>query len=151
MSVDLLSRLFEDTREDLQQFAGYVVVSGCALCIDVAVYWSLLKVAQYAFVAAAGGYTFGVISHYMMSSRIVFSDRFDKRGLLIEAPTIAKFFAAGLSGLLVTTVTVALLADALGFHPLFAKLVAAGCSFVAVFLSLRLFVFSEPARSSSLA
>jgi putative flippase GtrA len=129
--------------EDILQFIAYVAVSGGALCVDVAIYWLLLKVAYFAFLAAAGGYVFGVMTHYILSSRIVFRSRFSKRGVIEEAPTIAKFFAAGASGLVVTAAVVGLLADVLGFHPLFAKFVAAGCSFVVVFLSMRFFVFNQ--------
>jgi len=132
---------------ELVQFAGYVAVSGCALIVDVSIYWLLLKVAHYAFVAAAGGYVFGVLAHYMMSSRIIFRHRFDKRGVVEEAPTLAKFFAAGATGLLVTAVVVGVLADLMGFHPMLAKIAAAGCSFIVVFLSLRLFVFNQPVKS----
>ncbi len=131
---------------ELLQFAGYVAVSGCALCVDVSIYWVLLRIAHYAFIAAAGGYVFGVLAHYIMSSRIIFRHRFDKRGVVEEAPTLAKFFAAGASGLVVTAIVVGVLADMMGFHPMFAKIIAAGCSFVVVFLSLRLFVFNHPVK-----
>jgi putative flippase GtrA len=114
--------------------------------VDVSIYWLLLKIAQYAFVAAAGGYVCGVLAHYMMSSRLVFRHRFDKRGVVEEAPTVAKFFAAGFSGLVVTSIVVGVLADVMGFHPMFAKVVAAGCSFIVVFLSLKIFVFNQPAK-----
>ena len=84
-----------------------------------------------------------------MSSRVVFRDRFDKRGVVAEAPAIVKFFAAGFSGLIVTAIIVGLLADAMGFHPLLAKVCAAGCSFTVVFLSLRFFVFNQSPDTSS--
>lgn len=132
---------------EFKQFAGYVAVSGGALCVDVSIYWVLLRVAHYAFVAAAGGYVFGVLAHYMMSSRLIFRQRFDKRGVFEEAPTLAKFFAAGATGLAVTAIVVGVLADLMGVHPMMAKFAAAGCSFVVVFLSLRFFVFNQPVKS----
>ncbi len=125
-----------------REFIGYVAVSGSALCVDFAIYWSLLSAARYAFVAAVGGYVCGVLTHYALSSRIVFSHRFDKRGVLAEAPAVAKFFCAGLAGLLVTALVVGLFADVMGVNPLIAKVGAAGCSFVIVFTILRWFVFS---------
>ncbi len=130
-------------RADLWQFAGYVAVSGAALCIDFSIYWALLSVAHYAFIAAVGGYVCGVLAHYLLSSRVVFADRFEKRGMVEEAPAVFKFFAAGMSGLLVTAAVVGVLADVMGVHPLVAKICAAGCSFTVVFLSLRLFVFNH--------
>lgn len=132
----------------VREFVGYVAVSGTALCVDFAIYWSLLGVLRYAFLAAAGGYVFGVLTHYALSSRIVFRQRFDKRGVIEEAPTVAKFFAAGFAGLTVTTLVVGLIADVMGGNPLLAKVIAAGCSFGVVFTILRLLVFvGRPVQS----
>lgn len=147
--LERIKQLVLEHSDDLLQFVAYVAVSGSALLVDVAIYWLLLSVFHFAFMAAAGGYVFGVATHYMLSSRIVFRGRFHKRGVAEEAPTIAKFFAAGASGLLVTAVVVGLLADVLGVHPLLAKFVAAGCSFIVVFLSLRLFVFNGSGATAS--
>lgn len=146
---EALNRLLEEHSEALLQFAGYFIVSACALCVDVAVYWSFLGVVDFAFVAAAAGYVCGVLVHYALSSRVVFRKRLTKRGVMVEAPTLAKFFAAGFFGLIVTAAVVGLLADVLGLHPLFAKFAAAGCSFIVVFLSLRMFVFSLPAQTTA--
>ena len=125
-------------------FVRYFAVSAVALCVDVSMYWSLLSFAKYAFIAAAGGYLCGVLTHYTLSSRIVFAKRFRKRGLVQESPTIARFFAAGFAGLVVTSSVVGLLADVIGLHPLLARIAAAGCSFIVVFLCMRLFVFNQP-------
>ncbi|MEQ1651773.1 MAG: GtrA family protein [Hyphomicrobium sp.] len=149
MIVDKIKVLLAGHSAEVRQFAGYVAVSGAALCVDFSIYWALLSVAHYAFIAAAGGYVCGVLSHYLMSSRVVFRDRFDKRGVVEEAPTVVKFFAAGFSGLIVTALVVGLLADAMGVHPLIAKICAAGCSFTVVFLSLRFFVFNQSPKSST--
>ena len=148
---EFIQSLVDKHGDELMQFAGYVAVSGCALCIDFTIYWALLSVAKYAFVAAVGGYICGVLSHYLLSSRIVFAKRFHKRGVVEEAPAIAKFFAAGASGLVVTATIVGVLADVMGFHPLVAKVAAAGCSFTVVFLSLRFFVFNAPQSNAASA
>lgn len=140
----LLALLPERVRPLARQFAGYVAVSGTALAVDVAVYWSLFKSIRIAAVAAAGGYLFGVLVHYMLSSRVVFASRLGARGVAAEAPVLAKFFAAGGAGMLVTVTTVGVLADILGMHALVAKLMAAGLSFVTVFTVLRAFVFNSP-------
>ena len=68
---EFIQSLVDKHGDELMQFAGYVAVSGCALCIDFTIYWALLSVAKYAFVAAVGGYICGVLSHYLLSSRIV--------------------------------------------------------------------------------
>ena len=147
MTFTAIKDLVADNAGELWQFAGYVAVSGCALAVDMSVYWALLNIAHYAFLAAVGGYICGVLSHYALSSRIVFRNRFDKRGVAEEAPTVVKFFAAGVSGLIVTAIVVGVLADILDFHPLIAKIAAAGCSFTVVFLCMRLFVFNARPRA----
>ena len=129
--------------DELSQFAGYGAVSLGALVVDFAVYWGLLAVARYAFVAAVGGYVCGVLFHYVLSSRVVFRSRFQERGVVAETAALAKFFAAGFSGLLVTAAVVGILADGMGVDPLLAKLSAAGCSFIVVFICLRMFVFKH--------
>lgn len=133
------------------QFAGYLAVSGTALIVDVAVYWSLVKSLRVAALAAAGGYVCGVVVHYLLSSRIVFAGRLKARGVVQEAPVLARFFMAGGTGMLVTVATVGLLADILGVHALAAKLIAAGLSFVTVFTVLRVFVFNATAPSTRTA
>lgn len=149
MILQSIKNLIDRQSDEIVQFGGYVAVSAGALCVDFFVFGMLLATAKFAFVAAMGGYLCGVASHYFMSSRIVFSSRFNRRGIVEEAPTIAKFFAAGASGLVVTAATVGLLADVAGIHPMTAKVVASGLSFVVVFLSLRLFVFNHPAPDPS--
>ena len=129
----------------LRELAGYVCVSGTAFCVDFAIYWSLLGVLRFAFAAAVAGYVCGVLTHYALSSRIVFRHRFDKRGVVEEAPTVAKFFGAGFAGLTVTAIVVGVVADLLGGNPLLAKVMAAGCSFLTVFTILRLLVFIDVA------
>lgn len=149
MIAKFVNSLIESHGEELVQFIGYVAVSGCALCVDFSIYWALLSVAKYAFIAAAGGYVCGVLAHYLLSSRIVFAKRFNKRGVVEEAPTVVKFFAAGASGLVVTAIVVGVLADVMGVNPLLAKVAAAGCSFTVVFLSLRFFVFNHPQQNAA--
>ena len=144
--LDVLLRIVpERLRPIARQLIGYLAVSGTALVVDVAIYWTLLQVLHIAAVAAAGGYVFGVLVHYALSSRIVFAGRLRARGIAAEAPVLAKFFVAGGTGLVVTVATVGILADVMGLHPLLAKLVATGFSFVTVFTALRVFVFNAPA------
>ncbi len=145
MSFPSLKSLLTERSEEIAQFAGYTAVSGGALCVDFTIYWLLLPIAKFAFVAAIGGYVCGVLFHYTLSSRVVFADRFQSRGFIEEAPTISRFFVAGATGLLVTTMIVGFLADIGGINPLAAKIIASGCSFVTVFFTLRVFVFNRPA------
>lgn len=147
MTIAAVKDLLGEHGGEILQFAGYVAVSAVAFIVDFSVYWALLNVMHFAFAAACGGYVCGVLAHYLMSSRIVFRGRFHKRGVVDEAPTVAKFFAAGASGLLVTAAVVGVLADVMGVHPLLAKVCAAGCSFTVVFLTLRVFVFNARPKS----
>ena len=145
----LLVYVPEQHRSAVLQFAGYVMVSAVALVVDTSVYWLLLTPLKVAAKAAVCGYVCGVLTHYTLSSRIVFASRLAARGVKAEAPVLAKFFAAGGLGLVVTAVTVGILADGLGVHPLLAKFCAAGLSFVTVFTAMRLFVFNAPAAKSA--
>ena len=146
----LLAYVPEQYRMTVLQFGGYVMVSAIALVVDTSVYWVLLKPLGLAAKAAACGYVCGVLTHYTLSSRIVFASRLVARGVKAEAPVLARFFAAGSMGLLVTGVTVGILADGFGLHPLLAKFFAAGLSFVTVFTAMRLFVFNAaPAKAAS--
>ena len=81
MILRSVRQLAERRGEDIAQFVGYVAVSVAALVADISVYWGLLTVAKYAFVAAIGGYVSGVLLHYLLSSRIVFANRFHRRGI----------------------------------------------------------------------
>ncbi len=128
------------------QFMAYVLVSASALVVDFSLYWMLLKIVRTAALAASCGYVVGVLTHYALSSRIVFKDRLSARGAVAEAPVLAKFFVAGASGLAITTATVGLLADGLGVSPIVAKICASGLSFVTVFTALRIFVFAVDRR-----
>ena len=145
----LLAYVPEQYRSAVLQFAGYVMVSAVALVVDTSVYWILLKPLKLAAKAAVCGYVCGVLTHYTLSSRIVFASRLAARGVKAEAPVLAKFFAAGALGLIVTAVTVGTLADGFGIHPLLAKLCAAGLSFVTVFTTMRVFVFNAPQAKAS--
>jgi putative flippase GtrA len=151
MSSTFMKSFIMRQTEEISQFVGYSAVSAGALCVDFSVYWLLLAFAKFAFLAAIAGYVCGVLFHYVLSSRVVFSHRFQTRGLANEAPTIGRFFLAGATGLVITATIIAILADLGGVHPLIAKLVASGCSFVTVFFTLRVFVFNRPVLSSSAA
>ena len=138
----------ERHRGALVQFVRYGLVSAVALVVDTSVYWVLLTPLGLAAKAAACGYVCGVFTHYLLSSRLVFADRLAARGVKAETPVLVKFYAAGACGLLVTSVTVGILADGFGVHPLLAKLCAAGLSFVTVFSVMRVFVFAAPADTA---
>lgn len=121
----------------------YIGVSVSALMADVTVYVLMLGFVSKAAYAAAFGFIIGVVTHYLVASRVAFPDRLEARGSAAEAPVMAKFFAAGATGLAVTPAIVWLLADSLGYHPYLAKAVAVGVSFVCVFAVLRFLVLGN--------
>lgn len=133
----------------IRPLLGYGLVSATALAVDFACYVTALRFISVAALASGVGYIAGVITHYALSSRLVFKDRITKRGVTEEMPVLIKFFAAGATGLVITTLIVGVLADVMGFNPILAKFVAAGTSFVAVFLSLNFLVFAQ-ARTTEL-
>lgn len=153
----LLSHLFGPERGyAVFRLMAYVFVSACALVADVLVYVAALGHTSKAAIAAALGFIAGVVTHYIISSRIVFADRLTARGGLEEAPVVGKFFIAGATGLLVTPAIVWLVADFGGYHPYVAKAAAVVVSFASVLTVMRLLVLgnfltrSEDAPSRSL-
>jgi putative flippase GtrA len=121
----------------------YLAVSASALVADVTVYRFALMVMPIAAAAAAVGFVFGVITHYAVSSRLLFTDILKARGGAAEAPVLGQFFLAGCTGLVVTTSVVWLLADVGGYHPMLAKACAVALSFASVFAVLRALVLGN--------
>ncbi len=131
---------------------GRVGVSSlAALCVDVSVFLLVLPMMPYAALAAMVGHSSGILAHYLVSSRLTLTrEMAHVSGVRAETHALARFFAAGGSGMVVTTVVIYVLADRLGLHPLMAKGFAIGASFLTVFLMLRLLVLRTPSTPMSL-
>ncbi len=125
------------------RFLSYVFVCAVALVVDLSIYRMALSVFPLAAMAAACGFAVGNVTHYAVSSRLIFSDILTARGGRAEAPVMGKFFAAGCTGFSVTTLIVWLMADVAGYHPFIAKGVAIIFSFFSVFAVMRFLVLGN--------
>jgi putative flippase GtrA len=139
----LSQRLGEERGFAAFRFLSYVFVCAVALAVDLSVYRLALPALPLAALAAAVGFFVGNITHYIVSSRLVFNDILTERGYRTEAPVMVKFIAAGCTGFTVTTLIVWLIADVAGYHPFLAKGVAIVFSFVSVFAVMRFFVLGD--------
>ena len=124
--IQMLARL-RDIR-----FLRYVLASVGALAVDVGMFLALMAVGIAAAPASAAGYSIGIVTHWLLSSRTVFQDTVAARGQGRNRQK-AMFVLSALVGLGLTTVIVAA-GVALGVDARLAKLVAIAASFMATWL-----------------
>ncbi|MXO91537.1 GtrA family protein [Pontixanthobacter aquaemixtae] len=105
----------------------YLLASIGALAVDVGVFLMLLSANAQAAIASAIGYSAGIIAHWILSSRTVFTDTVAQRGAG-RTKQKALFVVSALAGLALTTAIVGG-ADMLAFDPRPAKLLAIVASF----------------------
>ncbi len=143
LSSALIAQLGPERGYAVFRMGCYLTVSAAALIADVTVYRFALMLLPFAAAAAAVGFIFGVMTHYAVSSRLLFTDILKARGGAAEAPVLGQFFLAGLTGLVVTTSVVWAVADLGGYHPMLAKACAVALSFTSVFIVLRTLVLGN--------
>ena len=121
----------------------YGFASVGALAVDVGVFLAMLSANVAAAPASAFGYTFGIIAHWLLSSRKVFADRVAENG---KARTWQKalFVVSAFLGLGLTTAIVGM-GDYAGFDPRLAKLVAIVASFTLTYILRSRVVFQHEA------
>lgn len=119
----------------------YGFASVGALAVDVGVFLAMLAANVAAAPASAFGYTFGIIAHWILSSRKVFQDKVAVDG---KARALQKtlFVVSALLGLGLTTLVVGA-ADYAGFDPRMAKVVAIVASFMLTYLLRSKVVFQH--------
>lgn len=110
----------------------YLLASVGALAVDVGCFLLLLAGGMMAAPASAIGYSAGILAHWLLSSRTVFTDTVAERGRG-RTRQKALFVISALAGLAVTTAIVGT-ADYLAFDPRPAKLVAIAASFTLTWL-----------------
>lgn len=121
-------------------YARYLLASSVALGADLASFLLLLQMKVPAIPASMAGYIFGLGVHWLLSSRLVFTqetaaDAFERmRQKLL-------FIASALVGLAITAGIVGWGLQR-GVDPSLAKLVALGISFQATYILRRTIVFS---------
>jgi putative flippase GtrA len=110
----------------------YGLASVGALAVDMGSFLALLAGGLPAWAASALGYTLGIVAHWLLSSRTVFTDALAARG---PARTRQKalFLASAFVGLGLTTAVVGVL-DLGGTDPRLAKLAAIAVSFAATWV-----------------
>lgn len=117
----------------------YLGASVFALAVDVATFLTLLGLGVAAAPASAAGYSLGIVAHWFVSSRAVFTAGVAARGPE-RTRQKAQFVMSALAGLALTTAIVGAGA-ALGLDPRLAKLVAVGASFILTWLLREKIVF----------
>ncbi len=122
--------LFSQVRDI--RFIRYLLASVGALAVDVGSFLMLLSLSLLPVAASAISYSLGIVAHWLLSSRTVFSDTVAQRGTG-RTKQKALFVISALAGLALTTAIVGV-ADLSGLDPRLAKLGAIGASFLLTWL-----------------
>lgn len=131
--IQLLAKL-RDVR-----LVRYILASVGALAIDMVSFLALLSLGVASALAAAIGYSLGIVAHWLLSSRAVFHDSVAGRGAQ-RTRQKALFVLSALLGLGLTTAIVGA-GDWTGLDPRLAKLAAVICSFTLTYLLRKSVVF----------
>lgn len=123
----------------------YFIASVIALAVDMATFLTLLHLGTYPALAATAGYSLGIVAHWLLSSRAVFTDGVAARGPERTRQKVL-FIGSALFGVGLTTGIVGL-ASVLGIDPRIGKIVAIGISFTVNWLLRRGLVFRASARA----
>lgn len=117
----------------------YVLASVAALGFDTGLFLLLMWTGMPPVAASAAGYVFGLVMHWLISTRLVFGHAVASDGAA-RAGQKALFVLTGLLGLAITMVIVGA-GHWAGLNALAAKLVAIIVSFQATYMARRLLVF----------
>jgi putative flippase GtrA len=120
-------------------FVGYLLTSVVALGCDFASFLLLLRADMTPMAASAAGYLFGIVIHWLLSTRLVFANGMDSEGLE-RVREKGLFVGTALIGLAITTGMVGL-GTQVGVYPVLAKLAAVGVSFLTTYLLRRVTIF----------
>lgn len=125
-----------------QRVVRYGAASVIALGIDMGSFLLLLSLGIAATIASAIGYSLGIVAHWLVSSRAVFTDSVAERGPE-RTRQKALFVGSALLGLGLTTAIVGV-GGLAGFDPRIAKLVAIVASFATTWLLRNHLIFRAP-------
>lgn len=118
----------------------YLLASVGALAVDMGSFLALLALGVVPVIASAAGYSLGIVAHWLLSSRAVFTDSVaEERGARTRQKAL--FVGSALVGLVLTTLVVGT-GTALGIDSRLSKLIAIGVSFTATWLLRKRIVFS---------
>jgi len=124
----------------------YVLASVGALAVDMGSFLALLALAMPATGASALGYACGIVAHWLLSSRAVFTDAVAEHGRE-RTKQKALFVVSAMIGLALTTAIVGL-ADLGGIDPRMAKLGAIAVSFAVTWMLRNKVVFRSTGASA---
>lgn len=124
----------------------YLAASAVALGADMGSFLLLLELGLAAAPAAAAGYSLGIVVHWLLSSRAVFTTGVAQRGPE-RTRQKAMFVISALFGLALTTGIVGA-GTAVGIDPRLAKLAAIAASFTATWLLREKLIFRNPDPSA---
>ncbi|PKB14171.1 putative flippase GtrA [Novosphingobium kunmingense] len=117
----------------------YLLASVLALGVDVGTFVTLLHGGVSPTLAATAGYSLGIVAHWLLSSRAVFTEGVAERGPR-RTRQKALFVLSALAGLGVTTLIVGGASTA-GLDPRLAKIFAIGVSFTLTWLLRKAVIF----------
>lgn len=120
-------------------FLRYIAASALALAVDLGSFLVLLEGGAAPALAAAAGYSLGIVAHWLASSRAVFTAGVAERGPE-RTRQKALFVISALLGLGLTTAIVGL-GGLAGIDPRLAKLAAIAASFLLTWLMRERIVF----------
>lgn len=123
----------------------YLLASVLALGVDMGTFLALLHFGTAAMLAATVGYSLGIVAHWLLSSRAVFTEGVAERGPE-RTRQKAMFVMSALLGLALTSLIVGS-ATHIGVDPRLAKLVAIGASFTLTWLLRKAVIFRAEARA----
>jgi putative flippase GtrA len=121
-------------------YIRYILASAGALAVDLGLFMLLLAGGAPATPASTVSYAAGILVHWLLSSRAVFSDGLADRGADRHRQKIL-FLGSALVGLMITAAVVALCGMA-GLDPRLAKLIAIVIAFQATYILRNTVVFS---------
>jgi putative flippase GtrA len=126
-------------------FLRYIAASALALGVDLGSFLALLAFGMPAAAAAATGYSLGIVAHWLVSSRAVFTAGVAERGPE-RTRQKALFVVSALLGLGLTTAIVGI-GGAAGLDPRLAKLIAIAASFTLTWLMREKVIFRSRAAA----
>jgi putative flippase GtrA len=126
-------------------FLRYIAASAFALGLDLGSFLAMLVFGVPAAAAAAVGYSLGIVAHWLVSSRAVFTAGVAERGPE-RTRQKALFVMSALLGLGLTTAIVGLGGTA-GLDPRLAKLIAIAASFTLTWLMREKVIFRTRAAA----
>lgn len=117
----------------------YLLASVGALAVDMGSFLALMALGMVPVIASAAGYSLGIVAHWLLSSRAVFTDTVaSERGARNRQKAL--FVGSALLGLALTTLIVGA-GTALGLDSRLSKIAAVGASFTATWLLRKRIVF----------